>query len=187
MTLSALGIFSAAGAGGAAFSSDYELIETYLLGTTQSSVVFSSLGTYSSTYEHLQIRVTARSNRADLDSPFGIQFNGNTSGYFWKEFQGTGSAVNLTGLTSQSSMRLGIATGATSTANNFGAAVIDILDPYSTTKNKTFRAFTGQTNLNRIKLNSGSLSSTGSLTSITVLDQFGSFVSGSRFSLYGLK
>jgi hypothetical protein len=186
MTLSALGIFSAAGAGGG-FSSDYELIETQILGSTTPSITFSSLGTYSSTYKHLQIRVTARSNRADVDSPFGVQFNGNTSGYFWHELQGSGSTVTSQAQTSQTSMRIGLATGASSTANNFGATVIDILDPYSTTKNKTFRSFIGQTNLDRVKLTSGSLASTASVTSITVLDQFGSFVSGSRFSLYGIK
>jgi len=185
MTLSALGIFSAAGAG--VVAGTYELIETQILGSSQASVVFSSLGTYSSTYKHLQIRVTARSTRADLDSPLGVQFNGITSGYFWHALKGTGSAVQFEALTSQSSMRLGSPTAANSTANNFGATVVDILDAYSTTKNKTFRSLTGATNLDRIQLMSGSVASTNSVTSITVLDQFGSFVSGSRFSLYGIK
>jgi hypothetical protein len=166
--------------------SDYELISTTILPSTQSSVVFD-VSSFASTYKHLQVRVVARSNRADLDSPLGMQFNGITSGYFWHELQGTGSAVQSQSATSQTSMRLGTPTAASSATNNFGATIIDILDAYSTTKNKTFRSFSGATNLNRIKLMSGSVASTNSATSITVLDQFGSFIAGSRFSLYGIK
>jgi hypothetical protein len=50
-----LGILSAAGAGGGV-AGDYELISSEILGTTAASVTFSSLGDYSSTYKHLQIR-----------------------------------------------------------------------------------------------------------------------------------
>jgi hypothetical protein len=59
-----LGILSAAGAGGGGpLASDYELISTQILTSPQSSITFSSLGTYSSTYKHLQVRAVARSTR----------------------------------------------------------------------------------------------------------------------------
>jgi hypothetical protein len=181
------GILSAAGAG-VGVAGDYELIETSILTSSASSVTFSNLGTYSSTYKHLQIRAVARSTRSgETDSIMAARINGVTSGYFVHELQGNGSSVNSSASTSQTSMRIGIVTAANSTANAYGATVIDILDPYSTTKNKTFRALTGQTNLDRIRLSSGSLALTNSTTEITLLDQFANFVAGSRFSLYGLK
>jgi hypothetical protein len=188
MTLSALGIFSAAGAGGAAVAGAYELISTTTLGTAASFVTFSNLGDYSSTYRHLQIRAVARSTRAsNPDSAIGLQFNANTSGYFWHELQGSGSAVSSSTNTSQTSIRVGMTTAATSAANAYGATIIDLLDAYSTTKNKTFRSLTGATDLNRIRLTSGSLALTNSVTEIKLLDLFANFTVGSRFSLYGIK
>jgi hypothetical protein len=182
-----LGILSAAGAGGAAVVPAYELISTTTLGTASSFVTFSNLGDYSSTYKHLQIRAVARSTRADVDSAIGVQFNATTSGYFWHELQGSGTAVSAQASTSQSSMRLGYTTGNSSAGSAFGAMVLDILDPYSTTRNKTFRALTGGTNLNRIRLTSGSLVLTNSVTEIKLNDNFANFAIGSRFSIYGLK
>jgi len=187
MTLSALGIFSAAGAGGGVALSDYELIATTILSSSSSLVTLSGLGTYSSTYKHLQIRAVARSTRADVDSAIGVQFNATTSGYFFHELQGSGTAVSASASTSQTSMRLGYTTGNSSAGSAFGAMVLDVLDPYSTTKNKTFRALTGGTDLNRIRLTSGSLALTNSITEIKLIDAFASFNTGSRFSLYGIK
>ena len=186
MTLSALGILSAAGAG-VAVAGSYDLISTTTLGTASSFVTFSNLGDYSSTYKHLQIRAVARSTRADVDSAIGVQFNATTSGYFFHELQGNGSAVASSAATSQTSMRLGFTTGNSSAANAFGAMVLDVLDPYSTTKNKTFRALTAATDLNRIRLTSGSLALTSSVTEIKLNDNFANFAVGSRFSIYGLK
>jgi hypothetical protein len=187
MTLSALGIFSAAGAGGGVSLDAYELISSTILGSSQPSVTFSSLGDYSSTYKHLQIRAVARSTRADVDSAINVQFNATTSGYFYHELQGNGSSVSSSASTSQSSMRLGFTTGNSSASNAHGAMVLDVLDAYSTTKNKTFRALTGGTDLNRIRLTSGSLALTNSITEIKLIDAFASFNTGSRFSIYGLK
>jgi hypothetical protein len=170
---------------GAVPSTEY-LIESRVLDTAVSSVTFSDLAQYAGVYKHLQLVACARSTRADVDSAIGVQFNGVTSGYFWHELQGNGSAVASSALTSQTSMRMGFTTGNSSAANAFGATVLDVLDPYSTTKNKTFRALTGGTNLNRIRLTSGSLALTNSLTEIKLLDLFANFAIGSRFSLYGV-
>jgi hypothetical protein len=78
--------------------------------------------------------------------------------------------------------------GATQTAGSFGGAVVDILDPFNTLKYTTVRFLDGQTgSFRRVSLNSGLWKNTDSITSITVVDLYGSFVSGSRISLYGLK
>jgi hypothetical protein len=175
-----------AGSGGGV-DTDFELIQTYTLGSAQASVTFSSLASYSSTYKHLQIRAVARSTRADFDSAINVQFNATTSGYFYHELQGNGSTVSSSASTSQSSMRLGFTTGNSSASNAHGAMVLDVLDAYSATKNKTFRALTGGTDLNRIRLTSGSLALTNSVTEIKLIDAFANFNTGSRFSLYGIK
>jgi hypothetical protein len=70
------GILSAAGAGGGV-AGDYELISSEILGTTAASVTFSSLGDYSSTYKHLQIRAVVRHSAADNENYTTITFNGS--------------------------------------------------------------------------------------------------------------
>jgi hypothetical protein len=171
------------------FNSDYELITTTVLTTDTASVTFGSLGDYSSTYKHLQIRLVARSSRSgETDSRMRLQFNNITSSnYFQHNLTGTGSAVTSGATTGVSSIEIGRITANDSAANNFGAAIIDVFDPYSTSKNKTFRSLTGSTNLNRIMLLSGSLAETGSVTEIKLLEEFANFKTGSRFSLYGIK
>jgi hypothetical protein len=188
MALFPLGILSAA-AGGVA-EGDYELIESYILGSSQSSVVFSSLGSYSSTYKHLQLRIVGRTDRSgEPGDVLTMRLNGDSgSNYAYHYLSGNGSSVvSLSGSASQTEMWLWRLAGNTATANSFGALVLDLLDVYAT-KNKTVRGLSGITgNLNEVYLGSGLWNSTASLTSIS-LDQLGSnFVSGSRFSLYGMK
>jgi hypothetical protein len=192
MTLSALGIFSAAGAGGGVSLSDYELISSTILGSSTSSVSFSSLGTYSSTYKHLQIRWTARSDRSGQDNDvLGITFNGDSgSNYAFHRLGGDGSSVFSEAGTSQTLPVFGYTVAAgTTTSNSFGAGVIDILDPYSTTKNKTVRVLSGLVGgRSWVFLASGLWMNTASATSITLDQLYGpNFIAGSRFSLYGIK
>ena len=98
MTLSALGIFSAAGAGGAAFSSDYELISTTILGSSQTSVSFSGLGTYSSTYKHLQLRMVLRGDRNGGAEGLMGRLNGDTAAnYANHTVRGSGTAMEAGG------------------------------------------------------------------------------------------
>jgi hypothetical protein len=167
---------------------DFELIETHILGSSQASVTFSNLGDYSSTYKHLQIRAVVRSNRADTDTRVRLQFNAKTAAnYFSHELRADGSSVISGNILSVSSMLIGRVNASTAAANAFGALVLDVLDPYSTSKNKTFRSFCGNQGLNRIGLYSGSLAETPAVTEIKIIDEFASFVAGSRFSIYGIR
>jgi hypothetical protein len=186
MTLSALGIFSAAGAGGAAPAGAYELISTTILGSNQPSVTFSNLGTYSSTYKHLQIRMVSKTSDANS---LGVlaRFNSDTgSNYSWHVLLGNGSAVSSSAGTSTTFMYAGIQPRSVDTANAFGASVMDILDPYSTSKNKTIRSLSGVIG-SRIDLYSGNWRNTNSLTTIDIIPENGSFITASRFSLYGIR
>ncbi len=184
MTLSALGIFSAAGAGGVV-AGDYELISTTLVPSAVSDVTFSSLATYASTYKHLQIRATARMTTGSV---FGIysQLNGDTAANYTHHLLfGNGSTVTSAASTLNTFALTGLSAASTSTADVFSSAVIDLLDPYAA-KNKTFRTLSGVVTTG-IHLHSGVWVNTASLTSWKLYPQSGNWAIGSRFSLYGIK
>jgi hypothetical protein len=68
--------------------------------------------------------------------------------------------------------------------------VIDILDAFETTKNKTIRSFGGQvgSGANLILLHSGFWNNTAAISSITLgVNGAPQFATGCRFSLYGIK
>jgi hypothetical protein len=184
MALFPLGILSAAGAGGI-FSSDYELISSTILGSATSSVTFSSLGDYSSTYKHLQVRLVAAKD-ASVTNLRG-RINGDTGdNYNWHYILGTGAEV-----VSGNSITDGVGGvlflgNLPASTTTFTGAVIDYLDAYSTSKNKTVRTLNATSNTN-IWFNSGLWRNTASITSLSVFPTSGNFVANSRFSLYGIK
>jgi hypothetical protein len=188
MGLIPLGILSSAGGG----FGTYELIESQILGTAATSVTFSGLATYADTYEHLQIRMSVRSNRSGFTSDtVYLRFNNDTTtNYNVHLLSGDGSTVvsaagtNFTGAYIQESMPAALAT-----ANVYYPAVTDILDPFSTIKNKTIKTLSGgQGGANAITLGSGAWRSTASVTSITIYSTTSSNLSvGSRFSIYGIR
>jgi len=186
-----LGVLAVAGAGPSAGAA-YELLETTVLGTATASVTFSNLDTnYGSTYQHLQLRVVARTDRADTDDFIVLRFNGDSgNNYATHVLRGNGTNVQSSApRTSYANIEIQAITAATQTANSFGAVIIDILDPFETSKNTTIRAFTGLTgSFNFVSLDSGLWINTNAVTTILLDQSFGSnFVTGSRFSLYGLR
>ena len=167
---------------------NYDLIESAFLTSDTSFVTFNNLEAYASTYKHLQIRLTARTDRASQTGDvLTVRFNDDSgSNYAYHQLYGNGSSVISNGVSSSTEMWLWRIAAPLSTPNAFGGMVIDILDPYSA-KNKTVRALAGLAATNDIYINSGLWNNTASLASIT-LDQLGNnFVAGSRFSLYGIK
>jgi hypothetical protein len=186
MGLIPLGILSSAGSSGT-----YELIESRILTSSTSSFTFSSLGTYDNIYEHLQIRCLVRTDRSATNDAALIRLNNDTGGRYTNHvLSGTGSGVSSLHLGTASSIRLSQAAGALSPSNSFAASVMDILDAFSR-NNKTTRTLTGaqlDTSLYRVELYSGLYREPDSINSITVLPESGpNFVSGSRFSLYGVR
>jgi hypothetical protein len=177
----------------AGFDSDYELITTTTLSTSTASVTFSNLGDYSSTYKHLQVRGLARSDNttsSTANDGLWVRLNSDTgNNYAWHRLFGNGSSAGSDNGTTTNWMLSGIAPRSGTTANVFAAAIIDLLDVYSTSKNKTLRSLSGASvNSPQISLQSGLWMNTASVTSITILpDTSKNFVSGSRFSLYGIK
>jgi len=174
--------FSAGGGGDAA----YELISTTVLSTGAASVTFSSLNT--GVYKHLQLRIAGRSS-TNSDT-VTIRFNADSgTNYSWHQLYGNGSVVGSSSTTSTTWTQGGYVAGTDSASNIFGVSIVDILDPFATTKNKTVRVLTGVPDSNNlITLRSGAWYNTAAVTSLVVGSASGNnFATGSRFSLYGLR
>jgi hypothetical protein len=173
------------------FESD-EFLEEVVLTSSASSVTFSSLDYYAAEgFKHLQIRWVGRGDAAVTYSAAAMRVNGDAgSNYARHDLRGDGSSVSSNAATGGSSFYVGNVPFGSSTANAFGAAVIDILDFASTSKNTTFRILSGDNIAPQVTLSSGLYVSTSAITSVTM---FASFTAGrnwdtnSRFSLYGSK
>jgi hypothetical protein len=184
-----LGFFATAGVSSAAGS--FDLLETQVLGSNTATITFSSLSTYASTYQHLQLRVLGRTTRTDVGDDIILRFNNDSTAanYRYHALYGTGSVTGSENAQTATGARFMQAAGANFTASAFNAGVCDILDPFETTKNKTIRTLSGLPgSYDRIWLASNLWLNTGSVSSITLVSGFaGNFVTGSRFSLYGIK
>jgi hypothetical protein len=169
---------------------DYELIESVFVASPTASVTFSSLGTYSSTYRHLQIRYAARSSVNAIWDSGSLRFNSDIgNNYASHALGGTGTPPYSEAGTTRASISVagGGLAGNTLATNSFTGGVIDILDPYSTTKNKTTRELSGATGAEyRVRLGSGLWMNTASVTTIA-LTCSANWLAGSRFSLYGIR
>jgi hypothetical protein len=132
----------------------------------------------------------ARSNGPFGDDAIRLRFNADTgANYSYHVLAGNGSTVTSGAAASQTGTFPVQIAGSSSAANIYGGGFIDILDPYSTTKNTTVRALSGLTGAaNVIILRSGAWLNTASITTIGLTPIDGStFNTGSRFSLYGIR
>jgi hypothetical protein len=183
-----LGILAASGA---AAAGAMELISTQVLSSSASSVTFSSIP---QDFKHLQIRYLAKnsSGGADID----VRFNNLGAGggaeaiYARHDLRGTGSAVQSSASTFLSAVTLRDGQATSSGTSIFAAGVIDILDYANSAKNPVLRAFYGQNGSgvgNRVYLASGIYPGATPVTSLQLTQFANSFVSGSRFSIYGIK
>jgi len=180
--LSSYGFTRSAGAA----AGSYELIST-AFGTGSSGVItFSSIPT--TTYKHLQLRAVTKTNFAGDASTAAITLNGDTAAnYSWHVLRGTGGSVQS--LAQADASNAPIYALGTTTANAPSVSIIDILDAFSTTKNKTIRQFEGYVSSGvQTRLSSAAWRSISAVTSITITaGSSASFTSLTRFSLYGIK
>ncbi len=168
----------------------FESIATATGTGSSNTITFSSIP---STYQHLQIRglfkSTGGSDGGDLT--LNVRFNSDTgSNYVRHRLSGNGSTVAASSDTAITSIYLGSGVGGTGTANMLAANLIDIHDYASTTKFKTVRAFAGgeiNTTPSQVRLGSGLWMSTSAITSIQLIDVYGSFTTSSTFALYGIR
>jgi hypothetical protein len=185
-----LGILASAG-GVPPILSDYELISTTILGSSTPSVTFSSLGDYASTYKHLQLRWTGRTDTGTGIGGLSYRTNGQTTNYSFHVLEGDGSTVVSASGTSQTAGRIANMTRANSSSVIYSAGVADFLDAFSTTKNKTVRSFAGSRIVGTSYVDLGSSLFFGNQDAISSIELFASnsldLATGSRFSLYGIK
>lgn len=177
---------------GAKAAPAYEWLESVILTGTQASISFSNINsTYGSTYEHLQLRGVWRTNRGGqpVDTA-NFRINGVTSAvYTAHALTGNGSTVSSNADLNQTVAYMSVYTAATGQSSNiFSAWVMDILDPFNTSKNTTCRTLFGLSGsaTNAIQLQSQLFTDTTAVSSIA-FDAIGDFIAGSRVSLYGLR
>lgn len=176
--------------------SNFFLISQQVLGSTTNTITFSSIP---STYKSLQLRVIARdSSGGSSFTNMGLRFNSDSGSNYGDHGLGANSgSVGAYGELSDTVIFIGgaIAQGS-GPGNVYGAAIVDIVDYASTSKNKTLK-FIGGISQNqsagvgsdRIVLGSGLWSSTAAINSIYLQvnnSTVNSFISGSTFSLYGV-
>lgn len=173
-----LGFFATAGVSAAG---SFDLLETQVLTSTAASITFASLSTYASTYQHLQLRMAGSTNSGVNWG--AMQFNGDTgTNYSRHELRGNGSSVTSSASANYDSYLFGVWGGAA------GAVVVDLLDPFETTKYKTGRALSGWVGADGVQLTSGSWRNTNAISSILIKNAGSEvFKIGTRFSLYGIK
>lgn len=187
------GIIASSGAG---VANSYESIATVTVGAGgAANIEFTSIP---STYQHLQIRFIAQTNRATYGvDEFRLQLNSDTgNNYARHRLAGTGSSVEANATTSTSYIN-SQGSVATTTAGSafFGAGVIDLLDYANTNKYKTVRTLNGA-DINgtiagyggSIGFASGLWQNTNAITSIKMYPDVGTLWSQySSFALYGIK
>ena len=180
MLPSLIGVIASSGGG---VATSYESIATVSVGSGgASSITFSSIP---STYQHLQIRYIARTNRSATSDLLNIAINGSatTTGHY---IYANGSNPISAGVLNSF---VGWGTANSTASNTFGVGVIDILDYADTNKNRVVRALAGWDGNGdgEIALSSVLQTSTTALSSFTITPNTGSFVQYSSFALYGIK
>lgn len=164
----------------------YTLIASNVLGSATGTVTFSSIP---STYTDLVLRISARSTgNVDL---VNLTFNGDTAtNYSRTMLRGSGSVIDSSRQSSQTSFSLDGATNPSSyTANTFASC--DIYIPsYTLSQNKPNSLF-GATETFAVAAyiisQANYWRNTAAITSITLGPSGTTFVANSSFYLYGIK
>ena len=157
-------------------------IQTVTVGVSGASTIdFTSIP---QTYTDLKILLSLRGSNSNVYSTVKIQFNGTgDTGVSTRHLFGTGS-----GTSSNSVLYLGDASGASSTANNFGSFEVYIPN-YTSSNHKSFSADTASENNGAeayLELTAGLWSNTAAITNVTIVSQ-ANFVQYSTATLYGIK
>lgn len=178
-----------ASSGGVSSSTSYESISTVSVGGGgASSITFSSIP---STYQHLQVRLMARTNRATEADFLTVIFNSDSgNNYSYHYLQGDGSSAASSNSVNSPYVLLNRFTASSATSGVNGVGVLDVLDYADVNKYKTTRSLAGYDNNGSgvIELDSGNWRNTAAVTSITIAPGAGtSFNQYSSFALYGIK
>jgi hypothetical protein len=166
----------------------FESLATIVVGSGgASSIEFTSIP---GTYQHLQLRFIARSNRSNSLEYGKLRLNADSgSNYRYHYLLGDGSSA-AAGTGATTFIDTGYMAGNTATASAFGATVIDILDYANTSKNTVVRIFGGFDNNGSGYANiySGLWLNTNAVDTLTLLPGLGAnFNQYAQASLYGVR
>lgn len=161
----------------------YTLIDKTTLGSSQSSITFSSIP---NTWTDLLVLCSIRGS-VDGDGIY-IRFNGSSSGYASKMLTGSGSSVSSQTPGQTDKGAVGYTT--TVTSNTFGN--LSIYVPNYLSSNYKSYSFDGIQEANQSSPVYGQIgcslwSNTAEITSLTVLTDVGTLQANSSFYLYGIK
>jgi hypothetical protein len=164
-----------------------KLIESKTLGTTQASIVFTSIP---QTFTDLVVKMSARGNNASVSLDCRLTVNSITSGYSGRALNGQGTVPNsfVDDAAGDKFYYLFTLNAANATSNTFGNAEIYIPN-YAGSTNKSFSFDSVDENnatFARITMSAGLLSNTAAISSLTFAPGSDSFVSGTIISLYGI-
>lgn len=181
-----LGILAVAGS---ATAGAFELISSTILTSNTASVTFSAIP---DEFAHLQIRMEART--AETSSQFSdidIRFNGDTSNSYSRHELNAISSVSFSYAETQPQLRLNrAATTSDTTSPNvtgyFAPILSDVFNYSSSSKFTNLIGMHGSISADSFYFGGGTYNSNAVVTSLT-LTPAASFLSGSRFSLYGVR
>jgi hypothetical protein len=163
-------------------------IATYTVsGTSTTTFTFSNIP---QTFTHLELRVNGKSARTDLtnDSLY-FRLNGDSgNNYTLHGFEGSGSAISVASVINVG-VFIGYASGnAVTQTNMFSPNLLTFVDYTNTNKNKVVRTICGQdfNGSGNATEFTGMWINTAAITSISVIANIGSFISGMRADLYGI-
>tara|TARA_R100001244_G_scaffold58606_1_gene49490 strand:+ start:639 stop:1160 length:522 start_codon:yes stop_codon:yes gene_type:complete len=167
-----------------------DVIETVTLTGDVASVTFSGIP---ATFEHLQVRCATRAAGAAAGMAFFIEFNGSAgTAYSTHGMAGATSAIYGLRLTGEAKISVFNGTHGTSVdASELAPLILDVMDYKNTNKNTTVQLLYGSavtlTANERVTFGSGLWDSTAAITSIKFTPSSGDLVTGSTFTLYGIK
>jgi hypothetical protein len=169
-------------------TNSYDSIQTITVGAGgTTSAEFTSIP---QTYKHLQIRYTAKSNRAITIESISLMFNATGSNQYTGHNMATngGGGVTAGYESGQNSGLSSYITGTSANASIFGVGYIDIYD-YTSSKNKTVRSF-GGADLNgsgNVTIASCLWNNTSAINAIKFLNGGTGWSQFTSFALYGVK
>lgn len=193
-----LGFWAASGA--SVSTGAFEQIASSIISGTTNTVTFSSIP---QTYKHLQLRITYQVNTSTT-SEYGLTINPNSgvanSAFHWLAGNGTSVYSTVRSATNTANYGLipyvqpssvgGSTINPSTYQSQFVTGIVDILDYASTTKNKTFKSFSGHTvgGTYNVSLASMLMADTAAITQLSMYaSNAPNYTVGSRFSLYGIK
>ena len=171
-------------------TASFESIATSTVGAGgATTITFSSIP---SSFQHLQIRVLARTNRSGGVDIMSMRMNSDTGNNYADHLvYGDGASVTTDRNSSYGKINIQRVASDNLSANIFSPFVIDILDYANTNKNKTVRYLGGYdaNGSGRMVFGSGLWQNTSAVTSITLegLEFSSSYNQYSSFALYGIK